>query len=339
MKHLSALAAACLTLAAAAQCPFNPTISPDPPILCPDEQMTLSTQVYDSYQWYKDNLAILGATSQNLTVTNNDIGSYFFVEATLDSCTESSPSVLVDGWVFLLPHVIHYGDEPNYSDSMGQPHHCVGDTVILDFSMSENIVWTNNGVPIPGETDDTLIVTENSNISASGAPAECPNFIMQLGVTIGVVFDQPVQPMISAVGDQLCVAPAGNTHQWYMDGNPLIGNAACITATAPGTYTVDVTYDTDCALPAEPFIITGINTPIASTATAVFPSPARDRVTINWPGGAPAGPWQMQDATGRVVMRGHALTSTLVLSLDGISTGRYWISAKGQRPLPVTVVK
>lgn len=339
MKHFSALAAACLTLAAAAQCPFDPTITPIGPILCPDEQVQLSTQVYESYQWYRDGVAIQGANDQTWTVGYSDAGSMYSVEATLDTCTEMSPGVLVDGWAFLLPYVIHEGDPPNYTDNMGQAHNCEGDTVILIFSMVENIQWTNNGIDIPGATNDTLIVTENSFISASGAPAVCPNFIMDLGVTIGVVFDVPVQPVINTVDDQLCATPAGVSYQWYLDGVPIVGIAQCIDATTPGSYTVSVTYDPDCSIPSEPQIVTGIESPIVVAPPAVFPSPARDRVTINWPGARAAGTWQMQDATGRVVLRGTALTAPLVLDLSGISTGRYWISANGQRPLPVTVVK
>ena len=109
-------------VAATAQCPFTPTILPSDLILCPNESGTLTTQVYDAYQWNKDGSPISGATGQTLTVDQwADAGSSFTVSATLDGCTEMSAPVLVDGWVFLLPYVMHGGDEPMGPVQMGNP--------------------------------------------------------------------------------------------------------------------------------------------------------------------------------------------------------------------------
>ena len=46
-----------------AQCPFDPTVLPPDLILCPNEQAVLATQVYDSYQWYKDGAPVFNASS------------------------------------------------------------------------------------------------------------------------------------------------------------------------------------------------------------------------------------------------------------------------------------
>src|SRR5687768_10000242 len=93
------------------QCPFDPLVTPSNLILCPNESDTLWTQVYDSYQWYKDGNPIPGATNQYYVVNQfADAGSYFSVSATDSSCTEMSPQVLVDGWAFLPPFVMHQGD-------------------------------------------------------------------------------------------------------------------------------------------------------------------------------------------------------------------------------------
>src|SRR5215204_2072164 len=76
-----------------AQCPFDPTVTGDT-MLCPNTTGLLSTQVYDTYQWYKRPLfggpsaLVPGAVSQSLVVdAANDAGFYFKVEATLDTCT------------------------------------------------------------------------------------------------------------------------------------------------------------------------------------------------------------------------------------------------------------
>jgi hypothetical protein len=97
-----------------AQCPFDPTVEGET-ILCPGGTSVLSTQVYDSYQWYQrpygDTIAvpIPGATGPTYTVTEADVISYISVEATLNGCTEISPEVLIDGYVFLFHFFIHGG--------------------------------------------------------------------------------------------------------------------------------------------------------------------------------------------------------------------------------------
>ena len=106
MKRNLTLITACLTTATGlwAQCTFTPTVTPNNIILCPNDSAELTTQEYDSYQWYKGSDPIVGATSQTLMVHQyEDAGYEFKVAATLDDCTESSVPVLVDGWAFLFP--------------------------------------------------------------------------------------------------------------------------------------------------------------------------------------------------------------------------------------------
>ena len=238
MRTTSTLFTLLLTFASIAQCPFTPTINPDAPILCPGESVVLSTQVYDAYQWYADGVAIDGAIGQTLIMQPY---AEVTVAATLDGCTELSAPVIVDGWVFLLPFVVHAGDEPLFIDFEGNSYHCADDTVLLIFSYPENVQWTNNGQDIPGANSDTLVVTSSGNYSASGAPDICPNYVQSLGLQITVLFQPIIQPDIIPVDDQLCASPIGDAHQWYLNGEPLPGNAACIDGSAPGLYTVDVT--------------------------------------------------------------------------------------------------
>ncbi len=169
-------------LGAAAQCPHNPTVTPNNLIFCPNAGSdTLWTQSYQAYQWYKDGVLQPGDTFQYRRVTHLDAGSMFSVDATLNGCTERSPQVPVDGWVFLLPVVA--------TDGLQFPL-CVGDTLRLRLMppYTINIQWTNGGVPIPGATDDTLLVTTDGDYSVSGAPEICPNFNQQLGVTLSYRF-------------------------------------------------------------------------------------------------------------------------------------------------------
>ncbi len=177
------------------QCSFTATITPNNLILCPNDTAYLTTEVYDSYQWYKDGNLLIGETDQTLMVTSaNDAGSQFYVAATLASCTENSDTVLVDGWVFLLPYVITH-TTPVQSGGSGEAYYCNETVVELELGMpyTENITWYENGNPIPGEDSTTIFITQTGNYSASGAPATCPDFIQYLGVTIPIIINPPFE--------------------------------------------------------------------------------------------------------------------------------------------------
>jgi hypothetical protein len=175
------------------QCTFDPTVTGDT-LLCPNATGMLTTQVYDSYQWYKRSLSggtaqpIAGATSQTLTIDyGNDAGFYFSVEATLAGCAEFSPEVLVDGWAFLPPFTIIEGDYQ--IGGSGELILCIGDTIylIVGGPYDTSIQWFDNGNPIAGANNDTLIVTTAGSYTFQGAPQICPNYIQNQFIPADVV--------------------------------------------------------------------------------------------------------------------------------------------------------
>lgn len=176
-----------------AQCPFEPTVTGDT-LLCPDASGILITQEYDSYQWYRREFTngvpelIPGANGQVLDVNSDDLLYYFWVEATLDNCTEASPEVLVDGFVFLLPFLEHSGDY-SFDPNTGSFVICTGDTMfmMLGNPYDANITWYRNGVPIPGENSQQLAVTEAGSYTVEGAPSICPDWVQPLGLLIEVI--------------------------------------------------------------------------------------------------------------------------------------------------------
>lgn len=206
-----------------AQCSFTPTITPNGLIMCPNETDTLWTQAYDSYQWYKDGVLIPGATLQYLVVNQaTAAGSYFKVNATLSACTEMSDSVLIDGWAYLPPFVIHGGTytiNPNDGSSLL----CPGvDTMVLTFSYPNNIQWFKNGVAIPGATTNELKITEPGSYIVEGAPAVCPNDISTLGVSIDVAYItahiSPDDLILCPSAVDTLMVDSGSNFQWYKDG-------------------------------------------------------------------------------------------------------------------------
>lgn len=337
MNHLSSLFIVMLPVALSAQCPFTATIVPVNPILCPGESVELSTEVYDSYQWYVDGQMVDGATGPTFTAQPY---AEVTVEVTLDGCTEMSMGAIVDGWVFVLPFVETTGAPPLFTDGNGVQHFCEGDTVLLIMSYSENVQWTNNGVNVPGGTDDTLVVMTDGLYNASGAPSTCPNFIQFLGVDVPIVFENTIQPEILLTEDQLCASPQGDAYQWFLNGAPLAGTTACISATAEGSYTVDVTYDGQCSVPSTPYLTTSVHESGDAGHVLIFPVPARDAVNIKWPANAANTTWELMDAVGRVVLHGAKGNGPFQrVDLGSIQQGRYWLRTNGHVPQVVQVVK
>src|SRR5688572_30348356 len=118
-----------------AQCPFTPTISGDT-MLCPLDTVPLTTQTFDSYQWYKRGFsdsvaqAIPGADSQTLMINQyDDAAFYFSVEVTENGCTERSEKIFVDGYAFLPPVVGTAGDFTTGIN--GEFIICTGDTAFF----------------------------------------------------------------------------------------------------------------------------------------------------------------------------------------------------------------
>ena len=120
IKMLTVLAFFLNTYSLSAQCSFEPTITGNILLCFETDPVTLSTQTYDSYQWYRREwywnpsvpnpnpwIAVSGATNQ--TFTTNGFSDFLFefkVEVTLAGCTEESPLILIDGYAYGLPYMI-----------------------------------------------------------------------------------------------------------------------------------------------------------------------------------------------------------------------------------------
>lgn len=308
--------------ALSAQCDYTPTITPSDVILCPNETATLATQVYDSYQWLKDGSPIAGATGQTHEVEQfADAGSMFTVQVSLDGCTATSAGVLVDGWMFLLPYVIHGGDEPlNQGPVL---NFCEGDTLTLSLSpgYTENITWYRNGVALPGEDSPELDITTSGAYTVAAAPTVCPNSIQGIGLEIETQFLPLMRPDIVDLGGEICVYPVGNSTQWYLAGVP-VATTDCLVPTSPGPYTAFVDYGQPCQGLSDPWMSTGINGP-GPAAMQVSPVPASTELHVSAPT-VRFGEWLITDMLGRPVQQGRlGSVGSMTINVADLAPGNY----------------
>ena len=123
----------------------------------------------------------------------NYAASYLSVEVTYGGDTYTSAEFFVDGYAFLSPTVTSSGDFT--IGSGGESVLCEGDVMYftLNDPYNTNIVWYKDGIPIPGQSGQTLTVTEPGEYYVDGAPAQCPNYIQGPGVGLTVVACEPIK--------------------------------------------------------------------------------------------------------------------------------------------------
>jgi hypothetical protein len=268
-----------------AQCTFTPTVIPSQPILCPNGSDTLWTQEYEAYQWYKNNNAIAGATNQYHVVAQNDILKQFKVAATMEGCTENSASVLVDGWVFLLPYVIQSGDLGTFDPNTQSFILCPGDTMILEMGQPyiDNVQWFDNGNPISGANNSIYYVTSSGSYTACGAPTVCPDYLDCMLIPIEVTFSTTPAPVITQSNDTLFSTTA-ISYQWFLNNNIIPGaTSKYYVPVVSGSYNVSITNNFDCNLFSAPYnyIATGsLSDNVAPFTFSIFPNPAHDILTV-----------------------------------------------------------
>jgi hypothetical protein len=200
---------------------LNPTIINGDVILCPGGTEALLTQEYDTYHWYKNGNPVNGATNQSHTVNYSaDVGANFSVYVTQGDESAMSPSILVDGYVFMSLVVSSYGQGYWYA---GDGWEMCGDDELFFEVMSpytNNVQWFRNGNPIEGAHNPIYQVDQTGVYTVRGSPSLCPDYV-QYSIGLPVEVHQPPQPEITQQADTLYTSVFPG--QWYAGLMPIPG--------------------------------------------------------------------------------------------------------------------
>lgn len=314
---------------ATAQCSFTPTISPSSVMFyCDGETDTLYTQTYDAYQWYKNGVAIPGATQNSLVIDQyNYAGTYISVEATLSGCTEHSDSILADQWMYLPPFIITH-TPPLYIQGFGESYYCFGDTVLLEASGPfGSLIWTRNGNVIPGATNSLLNVTLSGDYTAYGPLGFCPDDTIYVGVEVPIRFRPAFVPVIQTNASGLYTTD-GESWQWYLNGNALSGATdSVLISPAPGTYVLHATDTLGCEGQSTPYIVepNSVENP-GEPQVRLYPNPVSQTLFIQ--SSTAAEEILLTDLAGRVIL---SRKNAQEVDLSTLTNGVYMVSLRFEK--------
>ncbi len=289
-------------------------IAIDPPTktaLCTGETETLSINITNaawSYQWYKDDAAISGATAATYIVDANTVGfegDYAVEISATGICTERSAAITMTN---AANFTATRNNPANVVVLPSQPETLsVGTTAI-----SPSYQWYRNGGSIPGATNSTLditqdgsyyvAVTQNGGACSSTINSEATTAVVPASfeVTIdyasnytactntSMVLEVSTINALDSGGTRTDVTSAlvdAFGYQWKKDGANVVGetakNISLTSTTENGSYLVDATLNTyneaSSALPV--ILLTNETVAISSTSTVYCNS--SDTITLS----------------------------------------------------------
>ncbi|MEZ4757802.1 MAG: YCF48-related protein [Flavobacteriales bacterium] len=141
----------------------------------------------------------------------------------------------------------------------------------------------------------------------------------------------PHIPTVLQSDNTLCTAYRPSI-QWYLNGEPLPDATwPCITADAPGSYTVVITDALGCtSAPSAPVqvIVTGVDTPTAA-APLLHPNPGTGTYQLRFADARPR-LLHLHDLQGRLLHQQRSTGPNTVLLVEHLPAGLYVLSAEGE---------
>ena len=343
----------------------------DYPIYLICEGGSLTNTVLSPYtiaQWYKDGVAIEGATNLSYTIT--EPGEYYVV-AGVEVCpdaTSTSPTIIVqanpdctqsltpviDGDTLLCPNTqgnvfvsegfINYDSYQWYVSSYFNDNTFTA----IEGANSDNFLFDANTYE---QGTLKLVVTEagvvyESNTLFIDMTNWTPLFFTNTrneGVTEGIDENGEFSYLLCPGGEITNTLPVLFTEniQWYRDNEPIDGaNQAVYVINEPGSYHVvaspstcpgssNSTAGTPLVVSLNPDCTAGLNTPNANVFT-LYPNPANSILNI---AAQTTGfdNYAVYDVTGKKLLEGKTDAALTTVNIAGLSAGTYIVKLTGNK--------
>jgi hypothetical protein len=209
--------------------------------ICAASSVTLTapTGAGITYQWYRNNSAISGATSSSYTASSQGIYYCYITVPPGSGCSGASNSIVV---------TVINNPTPTIGAN-GSTNICVGSTVDLttNFYAGVTYEWEKNGVVVSGATGQIYTATTAGSYrvkqTANGCSKKSPSITVT--ATAG-----PLATITASGSTSLCNGStvtltvntvSGAVYQWIKDGNAIAGaTSTSYTVTQAGAYQCSV---------------------------------------------------------------------------------------------------
>jgi hypothetical protein len=210
--------------------------------LCTGSTIVLSSSSGNGNQWYKDGVAITGAT--DATYSAATAGSYT-VKITVGTCNS----------MFSTPVVVNTSDNPAPPTiTAGGPlSFCNGGSVLLSSSSASGYQWSKDGTAIPNATTSTYSATDAGSYTVTAKNASSCQAVSD-AVVVSLTNSTP-PPVIASVGpgpgcntgETVLISSADLGNQWLKDGVAIPGAVQKTYSTnVGGNYSVALDYGSTC---------------------------------------------------------------------------------------------
>jgi hypothetical protein len=271
--------------------------------ICQGSSQTLTANAGTGYT-YKWST---GATTQSISVTT--AGSYVVTVYSAPDSAVSAATVLA---VNALPTATV---TPAGPDSI-----CQGTSATLTAAANTSYLWSNQAttqsITVSTAGSYLVTVTNANNCTAVSSP-------------VSVVIKAVTTPTITQAGYTL-TASAGSAYQWYKDGNLLTNDTlSTLTATANGSYTVNVTGANGCAATSAATVVTGvgINDINGAAIVSLYPNPSEGHFTLETAGRA-GDKYEIYDQVGRAIQQKTISADKMLIDMSAQSAGVYTLTVR-----------
>jgi hypothetical protein len=240
---------------------FNPTFSStqqlftSPPFVVQFSNSTANASNY-SFVWYWGDGT--SSSSNNASVFHEYLnnGQYTVSLVATNNTTGCSDTTTITDYIYCTG-----GASCTHTAAINQQgpiEECTGTDVWLTSNNDPSFTyqWRRNGINVPGNNNDSLLVTQTGNYTVTIFVNNCPVTSNGIAVTINPLPSIPTitstGTITSCSGGSLTLsAPAGSSSYSWNTG----ATTASITVTQSGNYTVTVTNSNGCAITSAPYVV------------------------------------------------------------------------------------
>jgi|GEM_PF-1003372 len=285
-------------------------------VVCQGSSPTLTSSASSGNQWYKDGVAIFGATSVTYMPTSTGVYNVAYVQNGCSSDTSASTSISVKP----LPSVIMTASATSF---------CAGGNAVLLANTESSGVkyqWLRDATAISGATTNSYNATDSGNYAVKVILDGCEKTTNAVAIKVNAT---PERPSITWTQGSLTSSSAtGN--QWYnSQGDPISGaTTQAYRPTTNGYYYVKTTINgcTSIGSANYYFVSTAVLNLDNGQFIKFFPNPVINSVRFDY---LIQGQSEMTvtifDMSGKLVMERKGLRSGSMINLTGLAKGSYMI--------------